>query len=292
MQEAGIPVTYGYISDIHEKKSGQTGCTTTSSGPTGPGDPCTAQTATAYDLAFKQFLDRLAQDGITPANTEFVIGAEENDHFAGANAGRALAPSCSGTTCSYAAGQIGELQANLPDMLKTQTADTTAFDVEPQGAAMYVHGTATTPQPTADDPAVRQLERDTATLTADNPYSGVAGEKVVQYQAGAAEQRILHLQTGDPLRTPTYTIFPKPDYFFCQSASLSSCPAGVTINGRFAWNHGYYAPDIDITWTAFAGPGVQALGVDGRSPEQAPALSDPNGLGTVPPFSATGTWAD
>src|SRR5262249_5898219 len=28
MQEAGVPVTYGYISDIHEKKAGQTGCTT------------------------------------------------------------------------------------------------------------------------------------------------------------------------------------------------------------------------------------------------------------------------
>ncbi len=30
MQEAGIPVTYGYISDLHEKKSDTTtGCTTT-----------------------------------------------------------------------------------------------------------------------------------------------------------------------------------------------------------------------------------------------------------------------
>ena len=36
----------------------------------------------------------------------------------------------------------------------------------------------------------------------------------MNYQAGATEQRILHLETADPQRTPTYTLFPKPDYFF------------------------------------------------------------------------------
>src|SRR4051794_26487697 len=44
MQEAGIPVTYGYISDLHERKPGTSGCTTataTASGrPIGPGDSC------------------------------------------------------------------------------------------------------------------------------------------------------------------------------------------------------------------------------------------------------------
>ncbi len=48
-------------------------------------------------------------DGITPANTEFVIGAEENDQFAGANVGRATEPTpagCDGVTtpCNYATG--------------------------------------------------------------------------------------------------------------------------------------------------------------------------------------------
>ena len=28
MQESGIPVTYGYISDLHERKAGTSGCTT------------------------------------------------------------------------------------------------------------------------------------------------------------------------------------------------------------------------------------------------------------------------
>ena len=44
MQEAGIPVTYGYISDLHERKAGTSGCTTaTATGtgkPIGPGDSC------------------------------------------------------------------------------------------------------------------------------------------------------------------------------------------------------------------------------------------------------------
>jgi hypothetical protein len=292
MQEAGIPVTYGYISDIHEKKTGQTGCSTVSSGATGPGDTCAAATAASYDAAFAKFLDRLAKDGITPKNTLFVIGAEENDHFAGANAGRALTPTCSGTTCSYAAGQIGELEANLPDLLTTQTQNTTAFDVEPQAAAMYVHGTATQPQPGPADPAVRRLERDTAKLTADNPYAGTTGGKIVKYQAGSVEQKILHLQTADPLRTPTYTLFPAPDYYFCQSASLTSCPKGVTIYSKYAWNHGYYSPDIDITWSAFAGPGVRAGGVDGPAAADSPAVHDPNATGTVPQASGKGTWAD
>lgn len=289
MQEAGIPVTYGYISDIHEKKYGQTGCTSnpaSRSGATGPGDPCTAQTAAAYDQAFKKFLDRLARDGITPANTVFVIGSEENDHFAGANAGRANTPSCTGATCSYAANQIGELQVGLPNLLATQRGNTTAVDVEPQGAAMYVHGTAAAPRPAANDPAVRQLERDTAALTADNPYSGVTGERIVNYQAGAVAQKILHLTTADPLRTPTYTIFPKPDYYFCQSCT------GVSINNHYAWNHGYYSPDIDITWSAFVGPNVKAGGVDGPDAQHGPAVTDPNGAGTVPQYSTRGTWAD
>ena len=112
MQESGIPVTYGYISDLHERKAGTSGCTTapaTGSGkPLGPGDSCYVANAKAYDAAFATFFQRLATDGITPANTEFVISAEENDQFAGANIGRATQPTpagCDGVTvaCSYTA---------------------------------------------------------------------------------------------------------------------------------------------------------------------------------------------
>ena len=290
MQENGIPVTYGYISDIHERKAGTSNCTTasaTGSGkPIGPGDSCYVTNAKAYDDAFAAFFDRLQKDGITPANTEFLISAEENDQLAGANVGRASQPTpagCDGVTvpCQYAVGQIGELQANINGLLSTTASAGTAFDIEPQGASIYVHG-----QPAANDPAVRQLERDTASMTANNPYSGATGEKIVKYQAGAVEQRILHMQTGDPLRTPTYTLFPVPDYFF------STTGANVSINSSFAWDHGYYSPNIDVTWGAFVGPGVKSLGVDGPQPAAGNEASDPNSLRTVPQASTAGTYVD
>jgi hypothetical protein len=300
MQESGIPVTYGYIADIHERKDANSGCTTASAttfgSALGPGDSCTAATARSYDQAFATFLDRLATDGITPANTEFVIGAEENDHFAGANVGRASVPSpagCDGINvpCSYAADQVGELQTNLPGLVATQRGNTTPFVVEPQGAAIYVTGTAAKPIPDADDPQVRQLERDTAAVTADNPFSGTTGETIVNYQAGATEQRILHLGSADRLRTPTYTLFPKPDYFFAQGAQSCAAPC-VSLNSHFAWDHGYYSPDIDITWSSFVGPGVRRLGVDGPRPANSPQVKDPDGGGLVPAYSRVGTWAD
>lgn len=285
MQESGVPVTYGYISDLHERKDGNTGCTSPGNA-LGPGDPCYVSNAAAYDEAFAKFFDRLAKDGITPANTVFMIGAEENDHLAGANVGRAVAPTpdgCDGVTtpCQYPSGRIGELQANIKGLLAGTPSAGTAFDIEPQGAAVYVHG-----RPSADEAAVRQLERDTAAMTGDNVYSGARGEKIAAYQAGAAEQRILHLRTADPLRTPTYTIFPKPDYFFATSGP------NVSVNSGFAWDHGYYSPNIDITWAGIAGPGVAARGVDGPGPAGGNQPRDPNSTNTVPQASTVGTWAE
>jgi hypothetical protein len=292
MQEAGIPVTYGYISDLHERKADtRTGCTsatTQSVGkPLGPGDSCYVTNAQHYDQAFQTFFTRLAADGITPANTLFVISSEENDQFAGANVGRATAPTpagCDGvgTPCNYAAGQIGELQANIKGLLSGTASASTQFDIEPQGASIYVHG-----QPAANNPTVRQLERDTAAMT--NPhdaYSGVDNEKIIDYQAGALEQRVLHMQTVDPLRTPTYTLFPKPDYFFSASGP------NISINNGFAYDHGYYSPNIDITWVGIAGKGVKVNGVDGPSPEQGNQPSDPESTHTVPQASQVGTWVE
>jgi hypothetical protein len=290
MQESGIPITYGYISDVHERKPGTSGCTTVSATangrPLGPGDSCYLTNTAAYDAAFNTFFQRLAADGITPANTEFVISAEENDQFAGANIGRATQPTpagCDGVTvaCNYTPTQIGELQANIKGLLSTTASSGTAYDIEPQGASIYVHG-----QPTASDPAVRQLQRDTAAMTGDDPYTGVANEKITNYQAGATEQRILHMQTSDPLRTPTYSLFPKPDYFFSTSGP------NVSINNGFAYNHGYYSPNIDVTWSSLVGPGVAVSGVDGPQPAAGNQPSDPNSTRTVPQASTVGTWVE
>ena len=284
MQEAGIPVTYGYISDVHDKKSGQTGCTSPGNA-LGPGDACAVASLRAYDNAFNTFFQRLAADGITPANTEFIIGAEENDQFAGANVGRAVQPTpagCDGVTvaCNYSSSQVGELAANIKGLLSTTPSAGTQFDVDAQGASLYVHG-----QPGSNDPTVRQLERDTAAMTNTNAYSGVS-EHIAQYQAGAVEQRILHMQTNDPLRTPTYSIFPVPDYFFGTSGP------NVAINNGFAYDHGYYSPNINITWVGMVGPGVVNNQVDGPGPTGGNESQDPNSTRTVPEASTQGTWVE
>jgi hypothetical protein len=292
MQEAGIPVTYGYISDLHEKKSDtRIGCTTTANAatagrPVGPGDSCYVSNAAHYDAAFQAFFTRLAEDGITKANTLFVISSEENDQFAGANVGRHIEPTpagCNGipTPCNYPTGTLGELQANIKALLTGTPSASTPFDVEPQGAAIYVHG-----QPAANDPTVRQLERDTAAMTGDDPYSGVNGEHITKYQAGALEQRVLHIQTADRLRTPTYTLFPKGDYFF----STSGPP--VSIFSNFAYDHGYYSPNIDITWVGMVGPGVANNHVDGPQPIDGNQAHDPEATNTVPEASTVGTWVE
>jgi hypothetical protein len=306
MLEAGVPVVYGYIGDIHERKAGQSGCTTTTATATGsaigPGDTCYKQTADQYDQAFQTFFARLAASGIDQSNTLFVFSAEENDQFDGANVGRAIQPAPAGcgivggvfTPCNYTAGQIGEINTNLPGLLAAQKGNTTPFTVEPQGAAIYVTG-----RPGPTDPAVRQLERDIGSLTnPHDPYTGNDNEPIAAYLAGSVEQEILHLVNADPDRTPTFTLFPKPDYFFgsnvtCTPADQQPC-ASNTLGGaaRFAWDHGYYAPTIDITWAGFVGPGVANIGLDGPEATDGPAIHDPNGGGTVPEFSTNGTWLD
>jgi hypothetical protein len=291
MQESGIPITYGYISDMHERKAGTSDCTsssaTASGKPIGPGDSCYATNGENYNQAFQTFFQRLAADGINASNTLFVVSTEENDQFAGANATRFLKPTpadCDGSPgnfCSYPTGSIGELQANIKGLLAGTASANTAYDIEPQGASIYAHG-----QPGLHDPTLRQLERDTAAMTADNPYSGAQGEHIVKYQAGAVEERILHMQTADPLRLPSYTLFPVPDYFF------STTGPPVSINPGFAYDHGYYSPNIDVTWSSFVGPGVRHLGIDGPTPEQSNEASDPNSTRTVPEASTRGTWAE
>jgi hypothetical protein len=292
MQEAGVPVTYAYIADLHEVLPGDTGCASNSNtknySAVGPGDPCYTQNLKAYDRAFATFFKRLRADGITKRNTVFEVGAEENDQFAGANVGRALQPSpagCDGvqTPCTYTDQQIGELQVNLTAQLAGTDSSGTPYDLEPQGASIYVHG-----HPGARNPAVRQLQRDTAAMRGDNYYSGRTDEHIVKYQAGKVEQRILHMRTADPLREPTYTMFPVPDYYFETSAT----DPAEKITSAYSWNHGYYSPNIDIIWSSFVGPHVARRGVDGPGPGGGNEASDPNSTNTVPQASRRGTWVE
>jgi len=246
MQEHGVPVTFAYISDAHDDH--KTGLAS------GPGQTDYVAQLAAYNRAWGGFFTRLADDGITPANTLFVITADEGDHFAG---GPPSPANCDGVNvaCTYA--KIGEIDANMQSLLEaldpgltTQGGLPIDFDVHfDMAPAFYVFG-----NPPAGDPLAREFERTTARLTAVSPITGNT-DQLTRYLADPVELKLLHMVTGDPLRTPTFVMFGNPDYFFQLSGSLHENPA-------FAWNHGGVDPKINTTWLGLVGPGVRQAGID------------------------------
>ncbi len=83
MQENGVPVTYGYISDAHDIHVPNTGSDSFVSNAAGPGQFEYEQQLKAYDDAFAAFFTNLANHGINKSNSLFVITVDEGDHFAG-----------------------------------------------------------------------------------------------------------------------------------------------------------------------------------------------------------------
>jgi hypothetical protein len=273
MQESGVPVTYGYISDAHDVHTPSTTSDSYGSAANGPGEAGHQGQLAAYDAAFEAFFQNLAAHGINQHNTLFVFTADEGDHFAGSTGTPA---GCDGVTTvcvnthavctalsSCPANQIGEVDANMngllaPDYSATNPAP--GFDIHFDDAPnFYVNG-----QPTRTDPTVRTLERNVGALTSLDPYVRDASGTVQTVNLTAAladtvEEQNLHMINADPARTPTFTMFGNPDFFF----QLSNC-SGQTecANPTFAWNHGDIQPEIVTTWLGMVGPGVPNLGVD------------------------------
>jgi len=299
MLESNVPVVYGYMADVHGNNSRFSPDPTlfaachNAPAALGPGTPCYIAQAKFYNTAYGTFFNRLAADGITASNTEFVFTSDEGDHVAGANVGRALQPTpanCDGVTvtCTYPAGTFGELGGNITGLLATEKGNTTPLSLENDSAPeFYVFG-----NPGADAPVVRTLEHDVAGLTADNPYAGVSNQLITNYLADPVEEAILHMVNADPARTPTFALFAKPDYFLFNGGTTCTGPC-VSINTGFAYDHGDYAAEINTTWAGFVGPGVKNLGVDGQAPDQGPNSAGSNsGQVTVVNSGTTGTWVD
>jgi hypothetical protein len=246
MQEHGVPVTYAYLSAVHEVSD--TGL--------GPGDPQYEQNLRNYDEAFGKFFNRLAADGITKQNTLLVVAGDENDHFVGAGP---LNPGCNGVTvaCQYDPNRLGNVEVALDTELGRQGI-TTSFDVHDDSApAFYLEG-----NPAQTDAVTRQFERGIGRIQVTNPLSGNS-EPLTNFMADRAELKLMHMVTADPQRTPTFIQFEKPDYHgvispldCSDTATVMLCP-GVEV-----WNHGDLHPDINVTWLGLAGPGVRHLGID------------------------------
>jgi hypothetical protein len=249
MQEHGVPVTYGYISDAHA------GHGSFPNRPFGPGEADYVAQLKQYDNAFASFFTNLNAHGINRSNSLFVFTADEGDHLI---AGPASPANCDGVhvPCTYA--KIGEVSGNLAGLVATQTGVVTPVTSHADSAInVYVTG-----NPAQTSPAARDYERAAGTITAVNPYTGVS-ETVDNTLADQAEMNLLHMQTADPQRKPTFTMFAKPDYFLFTGARNCASPC-ISINPAFNWNHGDLAPEINVTWLGMVGPGVARLGVDNK----------------------------
>ncbi len=245
MQEHGVPVTYTYISDAHDKHP---------TGPAyGPGQRDYVKALAAYDDAFNKFFTRLANDGINARNTLFVFTSDEGDHFVG---GLPSPAGCDGVTvpCTYSV--IGEINANLANLLATQQAITTPFRVHSDSApTIYITG-----NPARDAAVTRAFDRALGQLTALNPITGNT-DMLTKFLADSVEMKILHMITADPARTSTLTMFADPNYFLSTSTPTCS-PPPVCVSPGFAWSHGDVQSDITTTWLAMVGPGVDQTGID------------------------------
>jgi hypothetical protein len=292
MQEAGIPVTYAYISDAHDNHAGF--------GAYGPGEAGYVAELKRYDDAFAAFFARLATDGINKSNTLFVFTADEGDHYAGQQA-----QGCDGvnTPCVYNNAAPGSKPAHgITDLTNGAFANSATwtppawppasqngpfvgeigmdlkwlFGAMPAGydisfdsaPSFYINN-----QPQAVDaagnvvlnPTLRAFEARAAAVKAFDPYIDTTQfVPVANYLVDAPTLKALHMINADPQRTMSFTMFSKPDMYF---QSFSPCPTGqkACLSSSFAYIHGDYAPDIGQTWLGIVGPGVKRKGIDNRT---------------------------
>src|SRR5215469_1005996 len=263
--EAGVPVVYAYIDTPHRPLQTNPYGYGFPSDPNdyGPGEAHYVQTLQQFDDSFNKFFKRLAKDGITPANTLFMIMAEEGDHVIAAQPTNFP---CDGVTtpCTYGntpGNEVGELALNFRGLLQAEAGITTGASVNSDSAPdIYLTG-----NPGPNDPTLRAFEQASGALTAINPITG-ATDTIAQSMANSVEFSMLHMQTFDTLRTPSFTIFANPDYFVTGSTncgtSLTPQVSCVTQVPGFAWNHGDVPPQITTTWLGMVGPGIDDEGLD------------------------------
>jgi hypothetical protein len=268
LQEAGVPVTFAYISDAHDFH-GNAGNQHVAFGP---GSQGYVDQLKAYDDAFGAFFTRLASDGINKSNTMFVFTVDEGDHFVGSEPAN---PGCDGVTvaCDWDTLQdghprVGELNGNIDTLLFQQHPE--LFQLNASGQPIFdftVHGDDAPTFYLSGNPAqtaarTRDYERAVATLTAHNLYTGNT-DRLMVAMADQAEMKLLHMYTtGDLQRDPNFAYFADPNYFLTDFGLPAGCGA-LCINPLFAWNHGDIQPEIANTWLGFVGPGVRTLGESG-----------------------------
>ena len=258
MQEAGIPVTYAYISDAHDFH----GVAGNQHLAMGPGQAEYEQQLASYDQAFANFFTELAAHGIDKSNTLFVITVDEGDHFVGGTPTPADCDGTPGHTCNWT-GQIGEIDFNIdtgvqnqfPSLYATFLSSTATdnFTVHGDDAPVFYLARRGAGPLGQTDPDARTFERTIAGLTAVNPYTGNTDALLAQYADQTGMKSMHMFTTGDPGRNGTFVFFGDPDYFITDFPT-STC--ATCIGPGFAWNHGDVQKEISQTWIGLVGPGV------------------------------------
>jgi hypothetical protein len=286
LQEAGVPVTYTYVSDVHDDQY-----YVNNGDAFGPGEAGHEAQLREYNAAFAAFFQRLANDGINKSNTVFLVTVDEGDHFDG---GAPLNAGCDGATtpCQYDTAEaggaaygtsgysrnVGEVDVNLPKLLAGEGNTTTfGFDGDDAPAIIVPNQASTSGTPPGQSSStVRNLERLIAGSDEFNPIINAVTPITVQL-ADQVEQQILHMTNADSSRTPTFTLFGDPAFYLegeCEyvGAAQGQKPGPVTNEGPgcpaedpdYAWNHGDIQPEIATTWQGWVGPDVRSLGETSR----------------------------
>ncbi len=270
MLKKGIPVVFAYIADAHDN---QEGASLSSEATFGPGEAPYVNQLGDYNAAFGKFFANLKAAGIDQSNTLFIFTPDEGDHFVG---GAPSPANCDGAkivngsvvpdvACTYPANGanpgVGELDLNLAGVVAAADSTLPKFAIHFDDApTVYVPG-----QPSSGDLSVRDLERTMAGLSAVNPHTGLSesligaglGPDLQGALVDAAAQKLLHMNTvADPARSPTFTFFGNPNFYFESIGSTN--PVVYPYN---AWNHGDMQPEIGRTFIAIAGPGVRSLSI-------------------------------
>jgi len=256
MLKKGIPVVFAYIADAHDNEEG---AKLSPAHTFGPGEAAYVKQLADYNAAFGTFFANLKAAGIDSTNTLFIFTPDEGDHFVG---GAPSPADCDGVNipCTYGVNGVGEVQLDL-NAVTVAAGNSTPFTYHFDDAATaYVQG-----NPDPSSPAVRQLERTMAGISALNPHTGfsesILGTGLGPDLQGAlvdkVGQKLLHMSSNfDPNRDPTFTLFGNPNFFFTGTGTTTPI-----VGTGFAWNHGDIQPQIARTYIAMVGPGVRNLGV-------------------------------
>ena len=273
MQEAGVPVTYTYISDVHDDQYDAN-----HGNAFGPGEAGHEAQLREYNAAFAAFFHRLAADGINKHNTLFLVTVDEGDHYDGS---APLNPGCNGVTvaCEYDTAEaggaafgtpgytrsVGEVDSSLPGLLKEPVRQRHDLRVRLRrrpGARCSEPDDPRRRDPSGPERPDRaharagHLERpgvqpDRRPRRPDHGQHGrrVRGDDPPHGQRGP--------ESGADADAVRRSVVLLPELLRQGASSRPGCP--IQNNG-FAWNHGDIQPEIATTWQGWVGPGIRNLG--------------------------------